>query len=503
MPITSASTRQRKPKFQDLLADRLDPPKTGVLQYRDDPAGFVRDCIKWPVGKKPTFYQLANLTALVESENHRVCVCGPHGLGKTTTNSWAVLWFALTRDAEGIDWKIPTTASAWRQLTNFLWPEIHKWARVLDWDRIGREPFGQYELLQRNLKLTYGEAFAIASDNPAAIEGVHADQVLYLYDEAKAIPASTFDATEGAFSGAGNDENDIEAFALASSTPGEPNGRFYEIQSRATGFEDWTPIRVTLEDTIKAGRNSQSWADQRKKQWGEESAVYQNRVLGKFASSQEDGVIPLSWVEEAVERYEDLVLEHKLVDGRLTFDQLHTVGVDVSRSGGDKTVMAMRYGNVITELRHSAHEDTMSTTGRVIGAVGDTKAIPIVDVLNMGAGVVDRLRELGKPVIAFNASKRSKRKDSSNSFGFVNCRADAWWRMRELLHPESLAEIALPPDDKLIGDLTAPTWKVMSGGNIQIESKDDIKKRIGRSTDDGDAVIQAFWEEPKPRLEIL
>lgn len=481
--------------FAEQLADIIDPPKTGVMQYRNDPAGFVKDCIKWKPGKEPTKYQLTNLNALVTER--RVCVCGPHGLGKTTTNAWAILWFALTRDAEGVDWKVPTTASAWRQLTNFLWPEIHKWARQLNWDVIGRKPFGQYELLQQNLKLTYGEAFAIASDNPAAIEGVHADQVLYLYDEAKAIPASTFDATEGAFSGSGGD-NDIEAFALASSTPGEPNGRFYEIQSRSPGFEDWHPIRVTLDDTIAAGRVTKEWADQRKLQWGEESAVYQNRVLGKFASSQEDGVIPLSWIEAANARW--LALQD---DGKLKAGPYEAVGVDVSRSGGDKTVMALRHGQVISEIRHTSHEDTMTTTGRVIAAVGDTEAMPIVDVLNMGAGVVDRLRELGKPVIAFNASKGSKRKDSTNEFGFVNCRADAWWRMRELLHPESLAEIALPPDDKLIGDLTAPTWRVMSGGKIQIESKDDIKKRLGRSTDDGDAVIQAFWEEQKVIWTLL
>ncbi len=111
--------------------------------------------------------------------------------------------------------------------------------------------------------------------------------------------------------------------------------------------------------------------------------------------------------------------------------------------------------------------------------------------------VVDRLRELKKPVVAFNAAAGSSKRDSTGEFGFVNCRAAAWWGLRELLAPDSLFEIALPPDDKLTGDLTAPTYKVMSGGNIQIESKEDIHKRLGRSTDDGDAVIQAFWEEER------
>jgi hypothetical protein len=62
-----------------------------------------------------------------------------------------------------------------------------------------------------------------------------------------------------------------------------------------------------------------------------------------------------------------------------------------------------------------------------------------------------------------------------------------------MLAPHSTEELALPPDDLLIGDLTSPHYRIMSGGKIQVESKDDIKKRIGRSTDTGDATCQAFW----------
>lgn len=489
-------TRRKKPTFASLFADRLDPPDTGVLQYYDDPEGFVLNCIRWKPGQKPTKYQLRNMRELVVKK--RIAVKGPHGLGKTTTNAWLILWFALTRDAKGENWKVPTTASAWRQLTKFLWPEVHLWAKRLDWEKIGRDPLREKkELLDLSLKLNHGEAFAVASNQPAMIEGAHADQLLYLFDESKAIEPETFDAAEGAFSGAGED-TEVEAYALASSTPGEPSGRFHEIHKRVEGLEDWHPITVTKAEVIAAGRMSEQWAEQRKRQWGEKSAVYQNRVEGNFASSQEDGVIPLSWIEAAVERWE--VLNDS---GKLTTEPLESVGVDVSRSGGDQTVIALRHGQVIAELRHSPEESTMATTGRVNGVVDGTDAEPIVDVLNMGAGVVDRMREQGKHVVAFNASAGSSRKNSTGDFGFINCRADAWWRMRELLDPESPAEVALPPDDKLIGDLTAPTWKVTSASKIQIESKDDVRKRLGRSTDDGDAVIMAFWEEPKRVLDII
>ncbi len=278
-------------------------PKTTASEafkatYRDDPVAFVHDCIKWRPGDRPTEYQDYILSLLVEKK--RVCVRAPHGVGKSCLNAWAILWFSLTRDGE--DWKAPTTASAWRQLTKFLWPEVKKWSRNLDWDKIGRAPFDtRKELLGMNLRLRTGEAFAVASDDPTLIEGAHADSLMFIYDESKSIANETFDATEGAFSNAGADTKN-EAFALAMSTPGEPSGRFYDIQVRKPGFEDWTVVFVDLEWAIREKRLSRAWADQRAAQWGKTSAIYLNRCEGQFSSSEEDSLIPLSWVEAAVGR---------------------------------------------------------------------------------------------------------------------------------------------------------------------------------------------------------
>jgi len=128
-----------------------------------------------------------------------------------------------------------------------------------------------------------------------------------------------------------------------------------------------------------------------------------------------------------------------------------------------------------------------------------------VDVIGIGAGVVDRLVEQDFPVEPFNASERTVRTDESGELGFTNKRSAAWWNLRELLDPDSQWDpISLPPDDNLIGDLTSPLWKVTSGGKIQLESKDDIKKRLNRSTDDGDAVVMAFWPgEPVEYQQVM
>lgn len=413
-------------------------------------------------------------------ERKRVTVRGPHGLGKTAMAAWIILWFALTRD--GGDWKIPTTASAWRQLTKYLWPELRKWARRIRWDVVGRGRFNErLEMLALSLKLDTGEAFALASNDVNAIEGAHATSLLYVFDEGKAIPDDIWDGAEGAFAS----PETGEALALAISTPGEPQGRFYEIHSRKPGLEDWWVRHVTLKEAVDAGRISGEWAKQRKRQWGEKSAVYQNRVAGEFAASEEDGVIPLAWVEAANQRWLEWQDQGKPLEGEMT-----AVGVDVARSGKDKTVFALRYDWLITELRRYSKADTMETTGRVAGIL-NLGGTAVVDVIGVGAGVVDRLREQGKNVEAFNASERTDHQDQSGELGFVNSRSAAWWNLREILE---LEPVALPPDDRLTGDLVAPRWKVVSGGKIQVESKDEIKKRINRSTDDADAVIQAFWQ---------
>src|SRR3972149_4084676 len=133
--------------------DHFQPP------YRDDPAAFIHDCVDWE-GGSPADYQTDIAERLISKR--RVAVRASHAVGKTTTAAIVILWFALTRD--GDDWKIPCTASAWRQLSNYLGPEIHKWARRLHWSGIGRPPLeSRPELLPLCLWHGTCEAVALAS----------------------------------------------------------------------------------------------------------------------------------------------------------------------------------------------------------------------------------------------------------------------------------------------------------------------------------------------------
>lgn len=461
------------------LADKV-LARTRLSRWIVSPTCWADECLNVRLAG----YQSEVLEDLVR--RHRVALRGPHGLGKSFIGAVIVNWFATTRDLAGKDWKIITTASAWRHLEVYLWPEIHKWADRIDFETLGRTPFNpRTELLDLRLKLNHGAATAVASNQPERIEGAHADELLYLLDEAKIIPPATWDSVEGAFSGAGGDTG-ANAYALAMSTPGPPAGRFYDIHRRAPGYEDWHVRHVTLDEAVAAGRISREWAEQRARQWGVDSAMYANRVKGEFHADDEDSVIPLAWIEAAIERWHEWDRAGRPSPGGPLW-----TGVDVGR-GGDETVLADRDGWAIT-LTANRRRDTMATVAQLQAREGR----PIIDVIGLGAGVYDRLRELGAKPMAYTGSGKTTARDRTGKLGFSNVRSAAYWRVRELLEPAFLPNLALPPDDLMISDLTTPTWRMLTGipPKIQVEAKDDVVKRLGRSPDRGDAVAMSLWAD--------
>lgn len=471
-------------RLEALQLGEVDRHARRFERYLYDPAGWARQFVNLGPGGAVVDYQERILSAL--AEHRRVAVRGPHGLGKSFSASMAVLWFATTREQQGWDWKVLITASAWRQISGFLFPEIRRWARRLNWELLERPPFDERrELQELGIKLRHGSVITGASTDPAKLEGAHGDSVLIVFDEGKAIPNGTWDAIEGALSGA-RPTGLPEAFALALSTPGDATGRFYEIHSRRPGLEDWHPIHVTLEDAIAAGRISAEWAEQRRRQWGENSALYQRRVLGNFHSDDEDSVIPLAWVEAAVERWHEWQRAgFPPVEGPVW------TGVDVGR-GGDSSVLARRTGHAVTLVVKNI-KDTMAIADLVALEPGRA----IVDVIGVGAGVYDRLKQTGKNPAAYTGSGKSPLRDRSKQFGMFNTRSAAYWHLRELLDPEYEPTICLPPDDLLLSDLTTPRWEVTAGvpPKIKVEKKEDVVERLGRSPDRGDAVAMAFYAD--------
>jgi hypothetical protein len=413
------------------------------------------------LGAQPTGYQREILQTLVD--RRRVCVRGPHGLGKTALASWAVLWGLYTF---GDDCKVITTASVWRQLDKFLWPEIRKWARLAKWTD------GAPQMQQLNARYGGAEAFAVASDNAAHIEGAHAKRLLYVLDEAKTIPIDTWDAIEGAFSAG-------ECYALAISTPGGRVGRFYDIHRRAEGLTDWAVRHVTLDEAINAGRVLPEWAEQRAAQWGFENPTYQARVLGEFPEQESDALISLTWIESAIERGKEL--QH-LPDCKERY-----TGVDVARFGSDDSAIVSRCGEVafIDGVYHG--NDTMQMAGRAKLISEQRKTYLHIDEVGVGSGVVDRLKEQGVKCRGVNVGNKP-----NDTERFANLKAESYWNLREMFRLGNITLLDSQYNDRLTAELTSMRYAVNSSGKITIESKEEIKKQGLRSPDVAEALMLAF-----------
>lgn len=172
---------------------------------------------------------------------------------------------------------------------------------------------------------------------------------------------------------------------------------------------------------------------------------------------------------------------------------LRSAGLDVARGGADDNVLAKLYGSWFDPLEMKPGRETPRGWDVSKWALEymETNAPIGVDAIGNGAGAVDALELAGADLIEIVASEGTRDKDKSNRYGFKNLRAQMWWEFREaLLDPDEL--VCLPDDRELRVELCAPTYKVVNG-RYQIESKEDIKKRIGRSTDRADAVIMAWF----------
>ena len=474
-------------------------------RYWDDPLGFVLDCIEWPDSDGPTDYQAEVLQAV--AINQRVAVRGPRGLGKTALCAWLVLWWALTRDGE--NWKILTKANVGEQLTKYLWPEIRLWAHRIKWGPNGvpREPFDERdELMQTTLRLKTGEAFANTSQDINKFEGARAKHLLVLFDEARSIMDMFWRSAVGMFSRGGGRW-------VAFSTPGEEAGVFYHIHSKAKGWANWWTRAVSLEEAIRGGLVTEDWKqEQLDLALSEDDPFYVQQAMGDFRNADKAGaIIPLVWVEKANQRWE--AWDEAGRPGRVT-----GIGFDVGGglASGDQSVIAVIYDynkvGEIVEIRAAADPSTstMELVGRVVGLANSLGRPPIYgDAQGIGSGVVGRLIEMGYEAYPFVASYGTTLLDAPGVYGFVNWRAAAWWLMREALDPESGQELALPPHDGLTGDLTAPRLKrIDSNARRQVEAKEDLRKRLGRSPDVADAVLHGMigpvlWAERQQGEQVL
>lgn len=212
---------------------------------------------------------------------------------------------------------------------------------------------------------------------------------------------------------------------------------------------------------------------------------------GNFMAARADDewqVIPTQWIIEAQARWKPDGFKGK---------PMTAAALDVG-AGRDETVLSPRHGGWYAEQKTMTGpeaKDEAHSASLVVRHRKDNCPI-IVDVGGGFGGPASLLfKENGIPFLRFNGSDGSTAKSRDGSLMFYNKRAEAWWKMREELDPNQPggSPIALPPDPQLRSDLAAPTWSMTTRG-VLVESKEDIKKRIGRSPDRGDAAVMALSE---------
>lgn len=227
-------------------------------------------------------------------------------------------------------------------------------------------------------------------------------------------------------------------------------------------------------------------------------------LRGDFNAGVTDPVwqlIPTDWVKAAQARWKD-----RDAKGLMT-----AIGFDPSRGGQDKSSAARRHGQWFDKIVTApgvVTKDGPSAAGFIAPLIRDG-AVVCIDSIGIGSSALDFIKGLGLHVHPVVGSEGSALMDKSGQMKFRNKRAEMYWLLREALDPTNPDPIALPPDQELLGDLTAPRYKVVTmgkGAAIQINDKDDIRRMLGRSPDKGDSVAMTFAAdipkpEPKPRAK--
>lgn len=410
-------------------------------------------------GAEPDPYQDEIMMAVARGER-RISVRSGHGVGKTTVLAWIIVWFILTRFPQKTVCTAPTSA----QLFDALQKEVVAWIKKL--------PPPLYALLE--IKTERIELIAAPEESfisfrtsrpemPEALAGIHSDNVLLVGDEASGIPEQVFEAARGSMSG-------HNATTILAGNPVRSSGTFYDTHHKLR--DKWFTKKVSCAD---CSRVSQDFIDDILNQYGERSNMFRVRVLGEFPLADDDTVIPFELVEPALKRDVQPLMVRPVW------------GLDCARFGMDASSLAKRRGNVLPEKTKVWRGlDTMELVGRIKFEWDCTPAEArptdiCVDSIGLGAGVADRLRELGLPARAINVSESPSMKGH-----YTNLRSELWFKGRSWLEAR---DCNIADDDALCAQLIAPKFKLTSGGKMQVESKDDMKKRGLESPNNADAFL--------------
>jgi len=448
-----------------------------ILSCHDDPYRFVLFAFDWGTGELadwpgPDEWQTAFLKKLRDAIRTRqpgdvikMAVKTGRGVGKTAMESWLIMWLMSTRpNFAGF-----ATANTGDQLDDKLWRELALWhqrAINKDWFKWTATRFFHIDA-----PTTWGvDALKQNEHNPDALGGLHnaGRGQCAIVDEGSGIAGAIYDVIEATMT-------DPDSFVFVFGNPLRKSGRFYEIFTRFA--HRWLPFTIDSRTSRVANQNTirQSIED-----YGLDSDYVRMNVLGEFPKQDAQTLIPLPLIEAAYTRE---------VAGNERYKPVW--GLDVARFGDDRTALCIRRHRKVEKMESWRELDTMQTAGRVKAmwddaATDDRPSVIVVDVIGIGAGVVDRLRELDLPVRALNVSEQPAVKSK-----FHRLRDEMWWKGREWFEGMNVS----CTDRAVGGELADVLYGFTSAGQIKVEPKQDIKERLGRSPDVGEAFLLSLMED--------
>lgn len=443
-----------------------------IMYYASHPVEFVEDII----GATPDEEQAKILHSVFA--NPMTSVRSGHGVGKSTVEAWSVIWFLCTHPFP----KIPCTAPTQHQLFDILWAEVSKWIRN------SKALSNELILTKEKLYMRgYSEEwFAVArtASKPDALQGFHAEHVLYIIDEASGVDDTIFEPVLGALSTPG-------ARLLMCGNPTQLSGFFYD--SHHKNRASYSTFHI---DGRKSSRVSQDFINTIIRMYGEDSDVFRVRVAGDFPLQEDDIFIPLPLVERSImTEYTPSIIP----------STIH-IGCDVARFGDDKTVIGYKVDEKASFHKKRHGQDTMKTADDIVqlgqelvSKYHPTDPIPVkIDDGGVGGGVVDRLRQIKRndperfwwlEVYPVKFGQRIKHKYYDDSTTYMMS------VVKQLLAPHDEngqpkpVQLILPDDDDLVAQLSGRKYYITEQSKIRIESKDAVKKRGQPSPDEADCIL--------------
>lgn len=421
----------------------------------------------------PDMWQLAQLNRIrdkiqADPEGYviRESTSSGHGIGKTTEVAWICLWAMSTREhLNGV-----VTANTTTQLNTKTWRELALWHKMAingHWFKWSATSFKHVD----HPETWFVNAVPNTEHNSEAFAGLHAKHVLMIMDEGSGIPDKIKEVAMGAMT-------TPRAMWFVYGNPTRNTGWFREtFHSESHLWEHHQIDSRTCKMTNK--KEIQEWVDV----YGEDSDFVRVRIRGVFPRAGNMQFIPSDVVDRAMAY--DLPYE-------AYFEMPVIMGVDVARYGDDKSVIVLRCGRKVLEIRKFRELDTMSLARECVRAIKEFHpALTFIDGVGVGAGVVDRVRMLGFEVVEVNAGTKPDDEEA-----YYNKRTEMWDRMRKWLPGSDL-----PMDPELRNSLIGIEYGFMdskgSGELMRLERKKDMKKRLGSagdSPDEADALAHTFYE---------